>query len=368
MKKSITSIFIATILLVVSSASSFAESKTPQDNIFIDSSISKADQALLLKVMKTLDVEDRENVLYIREDGSFIANKPEVAEEFKKQNMDKLDTEGRLLIQSDQAIKEEKPSDKCKVDSSKSALLASTGWKNADESCGGVNTGAFRRVISDKGFSRLHTYIHLPSKTGGGLYINSSSTKGDTAFIYTGATDKDGDSVDIGLQYNNSSPNNYPWDDTWAMFLRGDNGQTAPTYANFKPGQIILMKFYVPSNNNVALNVTGYDKSGVMRNSTLTGTVSWLRNFKADGTGMNIKRVTSMAQLPPEDLTTGSYVGSKSDPVFWDTVRIGKGNDSESVEPMTIGWFCGYQTNNVLIDFTDHNNEKIIVKTGTLTP
>jgi hypothetical protein len=174
--------------------------------------------------------------------------------------------------------------------------------------------------------------------------------------------------ISIGLQYNNSTPNNNPWDNTWAMFLRGASNISYPIYQNFQPAQWVYMKFYVPADNNVALNVSGYDINGVMRSSTLTGSTSWLTDFKANGTGMNIKKVTSMAQISPDNLTTGSQLGSKTTPVAWENGRIGKGNDENNLSPMTIGWFCGYNPTNVLVDFTDHNNEKIVVGTLTLTP
>ncbi|UUZ83504.1 hypothetical protein LJK88_06490 [Paenibacillus sp. P26] len=342
--------------------------KDAKGDIFIDASVSASDKEKLSKVMATLDKEDRENVLFIDQDGSVIANKPQLVEEFKKQNKDKFDSSGKLKIKDDKPIKEEKPDDSCKIDATTLLSLASTGWKNAESNCGTTDrTGPYRRVISDKGYSRLHSYIYVPSKASG-LYINPNSTKGDTAYIYTGATDKDGDSVDIGLQYNNPTGNNYPWDNTWAIFLRGASNVSVPTYSNFQPAQWVLMKFYVPSDNSVALNVTGYDSSGVMRSSTITGTLGWTKDFRADGTGMNIKKVTSIAQISPDDLTTGSQLGSKTTPVRWENGSIGKGNDANSVAPMTIGWFCGYNTNNVLVDFTDHNNEAIIVGTMTFTP
>lgn len=47
-----------------------------------------------------------------------------------------------------------------------------------------------------------------------------------------------------------------------------------------------------------------------------------------------------MAQLSPEDLTTGSYLGSKTNPFEWDTVKIGKGNDPDNLVNMSVGWFC----------------------------
>lgn len=342
--------------------------KDAKGDIFIDASVSASDKEKLSKVMASLDKEDRENVLFIDQDGSVIANRSEIVEEFRKQNKDKFDSNGKLKIKDEKPLKETKPDDKCKIDATNLMTIAGTGWKNAEYNCGTVDrTGPYRRVISDKGYSRFHTFVYLPSKSSG-LYINPNSTKGDTAYIYTGATDKDGDSIDIGLQYNNPSGNNFPWDDTWAIFLRGAGNIDQPTYRNFQPAQWVQMKFYVPSDNSIALNVTGYDTTGVMRSSTITGTLGWFSDFKADGTGMNIKKVTSVAQISPDDLTTGSQLGSKTTPVKWENGAIGKGNDANSVAPMTVGWFCGYNINNVLVDFTDHNNEHVVVGTRTFTP
>lgn len=45
-----------------------------------------------------------------------------------------------------------------------------------------------------------------------------------------------------------------------------------------------------------------------------------------------------MAQLSPEDLTTGSYLGSKTNPFEWDTVKIGKGNDLSEYECWMVLW------------------------------
>lgn len=129
------------------------------------------------------------------------------------------------------------------------------------------------------------------------------------------------------------------------------------------------MKFYIPQNNKIAIEVTGTTKkNNIIETYTALVSVSgWFPNFNANGDKVTLRRVTSIAQTEgKENLNTGSILGTSANYVSWENVRIGTSEGSLSSQ--AVGYFCGYQMSNVLVDYTNQANEKVRIKTGTLTP
>ncbi|GBG08361.1 hypothetical protein PAT3040_02941 [Paenibacillus agaridevorans] len=334
----------------------------------IDSRIT--DLATRKKISDSLELIDpsgRENVIIIENDGTILSNKLGSLEEFKNANQKLIGQDGKLInpIVASQELKE---SNNGQLISGSNAALASTGWKNAEAPCTNDATGPFRRGTTAKGYSRMHAFIQLPGKNQGITIPSSASTSADKAYVYMGAIDKDNAHVDAGVTYNyESGP--YYWQESWGMTLAGASPTNNPTFGNFTAGWI-NMKFYIPSNNKIVLEVTGTRKeTNTLQTYTILANVDLaiLRNFNSNGSGVTLKRVTSIAQEKgKQNLTSGSTLGTSTNYVYWENVRIGTKETDLSTQ--SVGYFCGHQTTNVLVDYTNQANEKVRVKTGTLTP
>lgn len=330
-----------------------------KEGILIDKALPEKDKEKIKEVMLKLDKGHRENVVHINEDGSVISNKKELLDEFKKINKDKLDNDGRLKLKPKDWVYQDTQT-QVSEKALPASVLSSTGWKNPDYESENANSGPYRRVLTGNGYSRLVTDVWVPKKSDGGIYMKSGTN--DKAYVYTGAIDKNGKAIDIGLAYNyESGP--YAWNESWGMFVKGakDETITMPNIANFQGGQFVVMDFYVAATNYVALFCSGYNNAGVYGGGTLTAELGSSYSFYADGTGMKLKRITSIAQ-DPQNLSSGSELKY----VHWTNVRIGQRyNPSESQD---WGLFYGYKRTNVLVDYTSQNEEKVWIKCGTLTP
>lgn len=358
---------IISVMAFVFAQSAFAKQNYTKD--YIDPRLPEKEQVTMKKIMQSLDKEDRENVLFIDEDGCVIANRLELIEEFKKQNKDKFNKDGKL-----KKIKKVTPVNEEVLPNGDLDLIsiASTGYIHPSVEYPSANSGPFRRVLSTEGHSRLIANIYLPAKTSGEAYMNpktvtncthdtTHTTTGDKGYIYTGAVTSGGQ-IDMGLALNYDAGPNF-WNETWGMFVEGAEVIT-PDYGNYKLGQTVFFKYYSPQNNQAALYVSGLDKSGNTSEHTLVVAVSSTKGFRTDGQGMKIKRITSVGQsVGHEDLTTGSYIKN----VGWNNVKIGTYSGSEELMNSTnTSEFGGYKLENILVDYTDQANEKVWVKCGTL--
>jgi len=352
--KLITVLLLSTILIPVNVFAQLEIVDVDKDNdIFITSSVTGADRLELLNVMKSLDPEDRKNVVYIREDGSFLANRDELLKEFMESNKNRIGVDGKLVL-TDSA---HKTLDSTQIETSQHVLHdeVTLAYANPINACPSVNSGPFRRVTSTTGYSRLTADIYLPSKTLGEVYIKSGTN--DKGYIYSGAVTSLG-GIDFGLA-TNYTEGPYYWDETWGIFVIG--GVTTDPFGNYRFGQTVFFKYYTPADNQAAVYVAGEDKYGNFLERTVVAQVTG-KNFRADGTGMKIKRVTSIGQSP-EDLTSGSYLKN----VHWNNVKIGTTSGSEVLMTASMtSESCGYKTSNVLVDFISYSNEKVWVKAGTL--
>jgi hypothetical protein len=119
---------------------------------------------------------------------------------------------------------------------------------------------------------------------------------GDTAYIYIGGTGSTGVEVDAGLQYSQTY-------DNWAFYMKVGSGTPYTTTLRFKANQDAFVKFYVPSNGNVALSVTAYDTSNTKK--TISHTMA-ATGFNQNGSGCRIKRCTTIAQNN-QNFSSGSW-------------------------------------------------------------
>jgi hypothetical protein len=182
------------------------------------------------EVMRPLDKEDRENVLYIAEDGTIIANKPSLKSEFIEQNKGNIEN-GKLRKATAEELQERIVKQKDQENETQSADFTTAAYTTPALNCtntsaGARATGPFRRVESTKGFTRLEASIHLPSKTASEAYINPSSvgTPNDKGYIYSGSyiygSGSNSNSivytVDLGLSLNYNAGNT-PSQETWGI-------------------------------------------------------------------------------------------------------------------------------------------------------
>lgn len=305
-------------------------------------------------VLSKLDEKHRENVVHVKEDGTIISNKKQLKEEFITKNAKLIGKDGKLIKKPSAWVKDEK------TEPDQPSLLPlsiqSTGWKYPDYQSENVNSGPYRRVFSNTGYSRLRGNLSLPAKNNG-VYMSSLN---DKAYAYTGAVDSGGKGIDIGLAYNYES-GDQAHQESWGMFMAGSSNVTMPSNKNFQGGQTVYIDFYTWATNAVALYAEGYNRAGYFVGSTLTAELGSSYKFYADGTGMKVKRITSIAQSP-QNLTSGSEINY----VGWNNIEIGQRYNPAVSQNW--GLFYGYPKTSILVDYTDQSNEKVRVKTGTLYP
>lgn len=152
--------------------------------------------------------------------------------------------------------------------------------------------------------------LSVHSSGRGGADVHEAS--GDTAYVYTGGVGSTGIEVGAGLQHS-------PTYDDWAFYLKaGSNKYT--TTPRFKSKQDAFVKFYVPSNGNVALAVTGYDVNNTKRTIIhVLPTSGW----NANGSGCQVKRCTTIAQTN-QNFSSGSWHKN----VDWYSCKLGTSSTS----------------------------------------
>jgi hypothetical protein len=266
----------------------------------IDPRLNAWEHATIAQVMSNLDPEDRENVIYVDENGSIFTNKPELKQ-------------GVVLTPASEVVAAER-----------FAGGMSVSQELAAPSCTST-TGPYRRVYSNASYSWLSTYVHLPGTTAE-IKEYSVNGSGDTAYVYSGGWGANGDVVDAGFQHS-------PTYDNWSAIITV-NGSPLSYTPRFLSNQDVNLKFYVPSNGQVALSVTGYDVSGTK--TTLTQ-VRAAAGFSSSG-GNTLKRVTSIGQSV-QGMYTGSYVKN----VHWYSSYIGTSSTSNHVWlAADTGGYCSY--------------------------
>lgn len=287
LKRGLVKFLIIGFIVVNSIGVALADDDTA-DSLKISSEITGEKRMVIADIMSSLDVEDRENVIYFSDKGKVYANKPELKEGIMKWH----NIKGNLYKNSDGKLKAF-PSDK---NTTTNKILK----KDNDG-------GHYRRVTSKRGYSWTTSYVHL----AGGREV--SEEEGDTAYVYTGGNSDANIEIDAGLQHS-------PKHDDWAFYLLVEGKEPYTDIPRFKSKQNVFMKFYVPQNNKVALVVTGYDVYGEKRTITYT---THAPGWKKNGSGCNLKRCTTIAQKV-EDFDSGSYHTN----VHWYNCRLGTSSTS----------------------------------------
>lgn len=362
-------------MLLISSLIGSANA-APKEELYIDSSLSFEEQKAIKQVMLTLDKEDRENVLYIKEDGTIIANKKTLKDEFVEQNKDKIEN-GKLRKATAEELRSRTVEPQTSTYESTNFDFSTAAYSTPTLNCtntvqGARKTGPFRRVESTKGYTRLEASIYLPSKVSNEAYINPTSvgSSNDKGYIYTGSYIYASSTstsiyytVDLGLALNYDAGATSSME-TWGMYINGGT-LASGTFGNFKLGSTVAMKYYISSDNNHTLTVAGYDKNSVYQSKTVVMSTPSSQGFTvANANKISVRRVTSIAQTEnSENFTTGSYIKN----VGWSDVKVGTSSTNVTLMNSTnTSYFCAYNPGNVQVDYVSQAQEKVWVKAGTL--
>ncbi|WP_179033047.1 hypothetical protein [Paenibacillus kribbensis] len=353
-----------------------AGAESLQGGDLINPNMSKSDNAILSKIINSLDPEDRENVTYIDQTGKVFVNKESLRKEViplePVSQVTYKDTKSSLPSVSQDTYKRSEssslsvtqntykdsmgqiytfpvlqPKPDCMVGNHPTSTPMDFSTNSASfPVCRDLRNGVYRGVYSHIGFAWAMTRIHLPSKKE--IYENPSKYTGSTGFVYMGGWSNTNNAVDAGLQHS-------PKYNDWAPFLliEGNGGPLTFT-PRFEGDQDIQMKFYVPSDGVVALVISGNDISGTKVTKTYAEAAS---GWTATGNGNLIKRMTNMAQIQNhEDYRDGSYIKN----VAWYGSFIGSssGDNIPWRGSQTYG-FCSSPRNKVFIDFVHAGTETI---------
>lgn len=273
---------------------------------YIDPSITGEARRIIAEVLRATDENARENVVYFTGDGKAYANKPGLLELFETptqtgQNQYRFKNGEVInypaLTQKPQQNLADGMLGRRPLISPLSVTPTPTG-----------GSGPYRRVYSKPGYAWQQSKVHLSTSanisTGREINIMDIST-GETAFTYAGGWGDLGGAVDAGFQYSSTN-------DDWALFIRYEvpgsgSLQHAATGVRFRANQDVSLKFLVMSNNNVQTVASGLSIAGKSQTLTVIQNMDPSFGWHLNGSGNVLKRMTSIGQSPPEDLTTGSY-------------------------------------------------------------
>jgi hypothetical protein len=184
-------------------------------------------------------------------------------------------------------------------------------------------------VYSQPGYGYAFARVVLPpaadvQEIGGGLGADGEPLKRpnkDQCYVYLGGWGDTGGAVDAGLIHS-------PAFGHWSVFMscEGIGLEVDPNDTILAPDQTVELEFLVPADNTVQLNVTGNDQNGVRRTVTMAMNPGPEFGWNADGTGVILKRMTTIAQDPADDFHSGSFIHN----VTWQQCLIGQDKASAS--------------------------------------
>ncbi|MGW9529899.1 hypothetical protein ACWHAM_19495 [Paenibacillus terrae] len=318
-------------LPVLASAEASLEVEPLNSNIHVDSSITGASRDIMLDVMKDIPIEERENVVYIRDTGEILANKSELLKEWSnatKIGLNTFETKDGQLINAPES-----------TDNKTSSISAQS------VSCPSSD-GPYRKVQSNTGYSWFSGYVYLPSQSKKELYdenYGSSKGNGDTAHIYSGGSA--GTEVDAGFFHQSTN-------DNWAMFVRQGGYSNGSVFA---AGQNVFLKFYVPSNNRVALYAAG---KIVNSNETSITVIRDASGWDVKGSGVSLKRNTTIASKSSPH--SGSFIRG----VHWYNSYIGTSSTNNSLWQSTnqTAGYCTVPSSQVTVNYVNAGEETVNIK------
>lgn len=175
--KSVCSLVAVGMLTFTVTCSVGAESFQNQD--LINPSMTKSDNAILSKIINSLDPEDRENVTYIDETGKVLVNKESLRKEViplePVSQVTYKDSKSSLLSVTQNTYKDStgqlytfpvlQPKPDCMVGNHPASTPMDFSTNSASfPVCRDLRNGAYRGVYANRGFSWATSRVHLPEK------------------------------------------------------------------------------------------------------------------------------------------------------------------------------------------------------------
>lgn len=315
-------------ILLLSACDLGSSPQTDSVSSHIDAQIVGNEREIMLNVLASLPPEHRDNVVHLAEDGTVYVNRPELRDQFEllkpSEDNDEVffDSLGRFYI-----IPDDTPD---------------TELSTQQIECTG-NTGAFRRVLTSPGVQSLwapnrYAYMDADIVLPPVSQVFIEDLGNDKPFIMMGGWGPNlVSAIDAGLQFDRRIRDGILLED-WALFIKAPGGRVAGP--RLVPNQQTRMWFYVLSNNQVAVRISGIfsvqeqplvcdpstepycDPAETIPLPPTPGqayTISASASgWKADGRGNRLKRTTSMAQLNQTN-ASNSYVRD----IGWWYVRLG---------------------------------------------
>lgn len=334
---------------------------------FIDPSVTGEDKTLAEKLLASQPKNIRGDFVYIRKDGSMLSNRPALIQQLKRES---------FTLPGEPATSSIRPQ----------SITPSQG---AD-----IGNGPYIRELSLPGLTALIATVTLVCNDEA-LAIDPLSGRPDTGYAYSGGTGVDGSGVDAGLQYNPDGSIqpfiSYSVGAQWtAQYQRyycdtqapGNYGTLGIFYGEMTSGNMLFLATGVPENppSQTSEWPNGYtgnwDDSAYVYFDTPG---NWYQPG-TDAVGQptvcascTVKRITSIAQIPPEDFFDGSCFGAcTEDPtsgyyagLHWGSIVMGQIGNPCPVDPgasSTTCWIYGYEDGRwfgSLVDFSGSNSGAI---------
>ncbi|WP_339303194.1 hypothetical protein [Paenibacillus sp. FSL R5-0519] len=308
----------------------------------IDSSITGNEREVIADVMARLDEEDRENVIYVAEDGAIYSNKMEL-----KETTEVYDLVENNIYQSASGKELVGPGASTN-DFSASAIKDDTQISPAAEVPSPIGgSGPYRRVFSNNGYNWLSTYVTIP----GAPYVKGNVST-DVPYVYLGGWGSNGNGIDAGLQYSTAF-------DNWAPTTLANGLMVPAPNTRYRSNQDIYMKFYVTNLNECTLAVSGITTTGEQLTTTIVrgGISGWDKS----GTGMRVKRMTTIGQKI-EDMTTGSSIKN----VRWHDITVGYYSGSNLIYSSwgsgQTGGYHSVPSNKVSVNYVSPGEETVSIQ------
>ncbi|QAV16944.1 hypothetical protein PC41400_04280 [Paenibacillus chitinolyticus] len=326
--------------LVVSLAPVSASSNNRELEKEVAAGITGQERQIMLDVMKNLPKAERENVIYIDDNGQIHANKTELKDVFGKAAVSEENT---VTVGNNETFTLPTSTDSPALNKNASVTPL------AGYACGEAG-GPYRRVFSNPGYSWWSGNVYLPSSTNNEVYVNNASSN-DTPYIYTGGHASNGASeVDAGFQYSKTYNN-------WAHSIFTGGVYYHNNSFRFKAGQNLTFKFYVPADGQVALYAAGirYDTNVADNYTVVTNASGW----KKSGTGNELKRITAIASNASKPYNTGTYLKN----VKWSNSMIGTSSTSNHQWlAADTGGYCTYpNSTQVSVNYVNAGEETVSI-------
>lgn len=309
MKRSVLALGVisAGVLLAGCGQSPVAPAQSSDNLATIDPAITGMERQIVEGALKDLPPQDRKNVIVLTSDGKAYSNRVGLASEVQTLRQLSPTTaktpDGRVI-----GIPELQP----KIPVGVSAQATSV------PSCN-LSDGPYRRIssrvgtgVSTSSYGWIRANLSLPGSTAAKL----STTSGNGYVTFGGwGSGTTGSTIDAGLQYNqfSSGVSDPFWSGYVAQRQYGASSAVIQTLGRFVPGSF-TMSFYVTSDGNTALKISGTPKPGTNTVSPSTIYIQNSTGWTKNGAGNIVKRFQSITNANPDDYITG---------IAWSSVQTG---------------------------------------------